>query len=254
MNTCPTGAVLSSDDEDCVLLLEMNKNLTLEGRGVALVVHPNEPLTKMNDLRWAVSKKQDARSSTAPFDEELGNESLTSITTTTSLSSTLDEDSPPRIPRRKCIRFADSICVREFDVIVGDDRVCDYPLTLSWNPLCEHIYNMDERQDYLEEKRQHRLWRMQDEAQEQTIRNNSKRDGSSSSKNSALKERCFAWPHRFSPVERRERLRYFGSSNAELAQSQRKRKTRLSMDYAYGYQESMQAQRAFRDQQFRYIV
>jgi hypothetical protein len=58
------------------------------------------------------------------------------------------------------------------------------------------------------------------------------------------------------PRQRRLRLRSFGCSNNELLQSLRKRKIRMSLDYAYGHHQddNLEAVRSFQDEHFRYII
>jgi hypothetical protein len=230
------------------LVLSLQGSMSLEDQEVG----PRfEALSQEKDLRWAVSKKKDALFS-SEFDETVGNDSFISVATTASLSSTLDEDSPPQIPRRRRICFAETVLVREFDIIMGDDRVCDYPLTLSWEPSSENFYNMEERETerrFLDEQRQQqrRVAAIHQEEQKGEAQAEGKKTGSKT-------RRFFAWPHHLSRSERRDRLRSFGYSNTELVQSLRKRRVRLSMDYAYGHKDSIQALQAFRENHFRYII
>ena len=223
------------DSLDITFHESFNKMTLLEGH-----YDPKKAtFSQVNDPRWTVSKKQNALFSTT-FDENIGNDSFASTLSTIS-SSTVDEDSPLQMPSRKRIYFADTVHVREFEVIVGDDRVCDYPMTFSWKPLREHLHNLEERdveRRLLDEQWRHWCGRIQ-----------KKRNGDKAAQNYSRFR-----PRRLSTAERRERLRYFGCSNIELINSIRKRKTRLSLDYAYGRLESVQALQAFRDQEHRYII
>lgn len=130
-------------------------------------------------------------------------------------SMTSDEDQPPRIPKRSSISFNAAVHVREYNVTIGDDRQCAYPMTLTWESRREHYVDIQDNND--------------------PSRRTSK-------------------PRRLSSQERRDLLHAFGHSHGELNQNLRKRKTRLSLEYAYGNEESQEASRSFEDQQFRYII
>jgi hypothetical protein len=115
---------------------------------------------------------------------------------------------------KRSIRFSKEIQVREYKVTIGDDRQCDYPMTFTWNHSKSQSMDLEE----LEKKHLRRS------------------------------------PRRLSSKERRDLLRSFGHSNSELAQIHRKRKTRLTMEYAYGYTDTSEAARSFAYQQFQYIM
>lgn len=221
----------------------------LPGEQIVLEVEPPtsgcRSMADLPDMRWRVSKRQDA-SCSFQFDEENLNDSFNSTSTTIS-SSTLDEDSPPILPKRKAISFSADVKVREYDVIIGDDRVCIYPLTLSWRHKEEHIYDLDEHESDRIERRERRRGREAEDPNEVF-----KKDDPETTP--GTRRRSFPFPRRLSADERLELLRSFGHSTAELSQNARRRKIRLALEYAYGHQQTAEAIKAFKDQDHKYII
>ena len=120
-------------------------------------------------------------------------------------------------PSKQCISFADQVEVREYNVIMGDDRQCDYPMMLSWDHFQTHATKLkDISPSYFNTKRQR--------------------------------------PRRLTPEQRRDLLHSFGYSNSELMKVHRKRQTRLAMAYAYGDNMSLEAEKSFEAQQFHFII
>ncbi len=233
-----------------------NSELLWKGRTALLpnLLADPEQLSRANDLRWGVSKKQSVGHSHR-FDEHvssLWHDSFNSTTTTFSTSS-VDEDLPPQLPRRRTIGFEDTVQVREFDVILGDDRsLCRYPITLSWKHTGEYVYNLHEREVermIAREDQQEPSWETRTQLEDR------KSDDEAAGKNVSLRsEAAVKSARRLNTRERRLLLRSSGCSNTALVQSLRKRKIRLSLDYAYGYQDSLEAARCFQDEHFRYII
>lgn len=59
----------------------------------------------------------------------------------------MGDDVPPRLPKRSCISFSDTINVREYNVTLGDCRQCEYPLSLAWVSCGEHEWKLQERDE-----------------------------------------------------------------------------------------------------------
>lgn len=252
-----------------------------------LILEDPEKLSEANELRWGATSKKSLGDSLR-FDElsvsSFLHDSFNSSTTTTfSASSTsfaLDEDVPPRLPIRRTISFADTVQVREFDVILGDDRLCKYPMTLSWKPSSEHCYNIHEREMERLVAQEQKHHQQKQQQQQRLLLQTTSLDNDDEKSPAAI---CSRDPHqdvlvchrqqkkggggrrgggisngarRLNARQRRLRLRSFGYSNNELLQSLRKRKIRLSLDYAYGHQpeDNLEAARSFQDEHFRYII
>jgi hypothetical protein len=141
-------------------------------------------------------------------DNKSANDDLDRILVLTASSSSSDS-----APKRR-ISFSKDIQVREYKVTIGDDRQCDYPMTLTWD------HSKSQSMDLEELERKHRRQR----------------------------------PRRLSSKERCDLLRSVGHSISELARIHRKRKTRLTMEYAYGYTDTSEAAQFFEDQKFQYII
>lgn len=244
-----------------------SETLLLEGE-TALPLHLSldpEQLSHANDLRWGVtSRKQHAALvNDFCFDERsaslLFHDSFNSTNTAFS-TSTLDDDLPPQLPKRRTIAFADTVQVREFDVILGDDRLCKYPMTLSWKLSKEYSFDMHEREIYRASTRQQqqllsvRQQQCERRRDEELVERRSTTTSESDKKLSVRKVSSSKSTCHLNTRERRIRLRSNGCSNTELVQSLRKRKIRLCLDYAYGYQDSLEAARSFQDEHFRYII
>jgi hypothetical protein len=127
--------------------------------------------------------------------------------------SSIDSEDSPKEPQRH-IRFSNTLQVREYNVTIGDDRQCAYPMTLTWDAAGETFESLE----HWEQRRRR------------------------------------SKPRRLSSEKRKQTLKNFGHSQSELNQTRRKRKTRLTMEYAYGLAESEEAAQCFEDQQFRYIL